>query len=108
MHDAEALNGNGIFGKVGKYSWVITVLALLGGPFGSYMLFRQDMTVEIAKLQLQITQHDSQLEKLEKQQQDMVPKQVHETRWQMQSEVEHWKEKYYESQIEDLKERLKK
>ena len=79
---------NGALSKIGRYSWVLTLVALIGGPFGSYMLFKQEMLVVIAQQQLQINENESQIKEVRDEIKDMVPKQVHEQRWELQKEID--------------------
>lgn len=101
-------NGNGILTRMGKFSWLITLFAVIGGPFGSYMLFRQEMLVATAQQQLQINQNATDISKIAKAQEEMVPKEVHQTRWDMQKEVDYWRDKYTESKFENLNSRVER
>jgi HAMP domain-containing protein len=100
-------SGNGLIAKAGKYSWVITIIAVLMGPFGSYMLFRQEMLVEVATIQLQISENSERLKQLEKKvDEGMVPKVVHDTRIEMQREVDSLREEINRLRAENNSRRI--
>lgn len=96
-------NGN-ILARFGKYSWVVTILALFMGPVGSFLLFRQEMLVEVAQIQLQISQHAEELKALqEKVDKGMVPREVHDTRIEMQKEVDFLRDQLNKERAENNK-----
>lgn len=66
---------------------------MIMGPFGSYMLFRQEMLVEMAQVTLQVNQNKNEIDKVTNMMGEMVPKDVHATRWEMQKEIDRLHEK---------------
>jgi len=104
MAEEIAPNGNGILSRLGKGSWLITLFAVIGGPVGSYVVFRQEVLVITAQQQLQIAQLEGEVKELKTKYEDIVPRREHDLRNTMQAQIDKLKDDRYEELKEEIRE----
>ena len=107
-HTIEDPDGNGgILARFGKYSWSLVLIGLIGGPISTFFMMRETMTVGLNAAEIRITALEAENKELKSTQvqlqSNVVPRQEHEAVEAKQREIDHWKEKYYDEELKDIK-----
>lgn len=99
---------NGLLGRLAKGSFLIPIIAAMTAGLGSYYALQQTVTVASATLQLQITDLKARIEEQKIILNGVVPRQEHLAVEAKQKEIDYWRDKYYQSRIEELEREIKK
>lgn len=100
-------NGNGVIATLGKSSWLLgMLLTLTTAGVGGYFAVKQDMTVGLATLQIQVTQNESSIKEIQGILKQMVPAEVHQARQDMQKEVDFWHNEYLKQRLDKIEEEM--
>lgn len=102
-------NGNsGVLTTLGKSSWLLgMLLTLTTAGVGGYFAVKQDMTVGLATLQIQVTQNESSIKEMRETLKQMVPAEVHKARQDMQEEVDKWHDAYLQERMARIEEQIR-
>lgn len=98
----------GVIAQLGKSSWLLGMLLTLGtAGIGGYFAVKQDLTVGLATLQLQVSQNEAQINQINGKVATFVPAEVHQTRQEMQKEIDKWHEAYVNERFSHLEDAVK-
>lgn len=101
-------NGTGVLATLGKSSWLLgMLLTVTTAGVGGYFAVKQDMTVGLATLQLQIRDNESDIKEIKLELKQMVPAEVHDARREMQAEVDKWHDAYLNERLNRIEEELR-
>lgn len=101
-------NGTGVLATLGKSSWLLgMLLTVTTAGVGGYFAVKQDMTVGLATLQLQLRDNESDIKEIKIELKQMVPAEVHDARREMQAEVDKWHDAYLNERLNRIEEELR-